>query len=252
MGNTKEALFTSPTNNLRIVKIKTTRRMSESGEWDERPGQTLTFSEGQFRCDKDSDEYRFLHEHPSNGSNDGASRSLFYEIGDEPPSLAETNELLRKVLDLALDGELEALADLLVAERSSESRPEVIAAIEKAIEKSGGELPPLPETPEHEITRVRREPAVGQAVPPVDSPGPAPVSAAGDVGYVGEPPAPETVVPDEQQAAADQTDAEVAEAAAAQRAAVDAGADPAEVYGGPVLPTAEPAEVPPAVEPPKG
>lgn len=162
----EEALvtFVSTDQNLRLVKDPADERLAKDGRRVPVPGTTYEFNNGELQVARDDSEaLAFLREHDANGSNeDSASEKLFWERGNEPdrPS-PDASPVLRKIVQLTSDGDADAIADIYLNERSSYSRPEVLAAAETAIEALDGEVPEKPQTPEHEVERVRAEPAVG-------------------------------------------------------------------------------------------
>ncbi|MGE5152010.1 MAG: hypothetical protein ACM3II_17985, partial [Rhodospirillaceae bacterium] len=154
MSNTSTT-FISPCNNLRLVKTPARRRMvGEGGDFENVPGTDVQFAEGQLVV-TDADIYAWLHDHPSNGQ-------LFYELGAEPDRPGENSaDVHKKIMEAVYEGNYDVVADILVQERTTLSRPDVIAACEVALQKAGAQLPEAPETPEHELERVRLGPAVG-------------------------------------------------------------------------------------------
>jgi hypothetical protein len=169
-------VFVSKDQNLRLVKDPADERLAKDGRRVPVPGKTFEFKKGELVVDaSDSEALEFLRGHDANGSNPNASdasETLFVERGNEPdrPASGDASDVLRKVVDLAVARDADGLADVYLAERSSQSRPEVLAAIEEAIEKLDGEVPAPPQAPEHEVERVRAQPAVG------DTPGVQPLT----------------------------------------------------------------------------
>lgn len=182
MGNQNSVTFVSPTNELRLVKTPTRRKpIGEGGDFINVPGESVTFREGQLVVSS-PELLSWLRDHVEYGR-------LFHEQGAEPDRPREdTSAIHGLIVELALDGKTDQIADILVAERSSYSRPDVIAACEKALNKAGEQAPPLPQVPEHELERVRMPPA---AAPPVESLQPGPPSPEGNpTAEIAPPPAP--------------------------------------------------------------
>lgn len=171
MGNKNSVTFVSPTNELRLVKKPTRRKpIGEGGDFINVPGESVTFREGQLVVSS-PELLSWLRDHPEYGR-------LFHEQGAEPDRPREdTSAVHSLIMELALEGKTNQIADILVAERSSYSRPDVIAACETALNKAGEQAPALPQVPEHELERVRMPPA---GAPPVDPLQPGPPSPEGN------------------------------------------------------------------------
>lgn len=153
--NDSTTTFLSPTNNLRLVEKAARRKpLGEHGDFENIPGVTHEFTEGRLVV-SDPETIEWLRDHEALGQ-------LFYEVGNEPDRPGEsTAKIHQAIIDHAFNGEFDKIADILVQERTTLSRPDVIAACEAALNKGGEDEPPLPETPEHEIERVRLGPASG-------------------------------------------------------------------------------------------
>lgn len=147
--------FVSPTNNLRIVRANARRKpVGENGDFINIPGVYSQFIDGQLVV-SDPEELEQLRKSDSFGK-------LFFEFGNEPSRPgASTADLHRKIMNLTFAGDYAAIADILVGERTTLSRPDVIAACEAAISNAGLAAPAKPETPEHELDRIRLGAAVG-------------------------------------------------------------------------------------------
>lgn len=142
--DTTSTTFVSPTNNLTLVREPARRKMvGDRGDYVNLPGHRVEFVDGELVSD-DPGLIEWLRGHDQYGA-------LFHERGNEPdlPGGDVTADV-ELVIDLAFDNKYEEIADLLVRERSTLSRPAVIAACEKALNRGGGEIPPKPETPAHE------------------------------------------------------------------------------------------------------
>lgn len=140
-------MFVSQDRNLRLVKDPKLAQLDpQTGQIHQTPGNAFEFGNGVLRVDRDdSDALEYLRNHDNYGV-------LFRERTDaDGPEVS----VLDKILDAALDGDVESLKAIYVSERSGESRQEVLAAAAKAIEKLEGDVPQPPETPAHELTRYR-------------------------------------------------------------------------------------------------
>lgn len=157
--NTQETstTFVSTCNELALVKEATRRRMvGDRGDYVTIPGSKITFVDGELVA-SDPELIEWLRSHEQYGA-------LFHERGAEPDLPGgDVSAEIELIIDLAFDNQYDKIADLLVRERSTLSRPAVIAACEKALNRGGGDVPPLPETPAHELT-YQRDPAAGGAV----------------------------------------------------------------------------------------
>lgn len=152
---TEAVIFHSPTNNLRLVRVQATRRMNDRGEFDTTPGEAHVFQNGTFTVTSDlEDRYPgltdWLRKHRQNGV-------LFHEPAKIEPSRhgSDSSEVIARIFELAASGDVSAIGDILVEERSDQSRAEVIVACEKAIEQADGSLPPPPPEPTHQVERTR-------------------------------------------------------------------------------------------------
>lgn len=171
--------FHSEASNYRVV-IKPARRrqIGESNESEIIPGKDIQFYDGVFVAHT-QEEIDFLRGYGSYGE-------YYWEVGsaeDRPENSAATQKL---IIEKAMAGDLDSVADILVAERSALSRPEVIAACEAALSAGGGELPAKPDTPLHELQRVRMGPAAGTT--PGVSPDPVPETPLVDPSTLTPPP----------------------------------------------------------------
>jgi len=157
--------FVSKTNNLRLVKKNARNQpIGESGDYRQIPGEDFQFYDGVLNV-SDPDDLAWLRAH-------GELGKLFHERGAEADRPVEDSSALHKELvELAYDGKFAEIADILTAERSTYSRPDVLAACEAFLTSGGSDVPAKPETPEHELERTRTEPAVGASVPEVVAPG---------------------------------------------------------------------------------
>lgn len=146
--------FHSPTDALKLVIKQATRRMNDQGQWETVPGTAIQFSAGRY-VTSNASELEFLRGHKE-------LNRLYFEHGAERGRATDSaGAVVAHVLELALEGQAETIADILLRERNSHSRPEVLAACEKALERIGSLVPPVPAPPEHQLERVRTAPAVG-------------------------------------------------------------------------------------------
>lgn len=171
--------FVSPTNDLRLVREPARRRMiGETGDYEMVPGASVQFRDGVL-VTSDEAEVSWLRDHEQNGG-------IFHERGNEPGRVGgDTADIHREIIKLAFAGSYDAIADILLKERSSLSRPDVLAACEQALDAGGAPEVPLPETPAHELIYQRDAAAVGNPGPLVVSQPPATAPVV-----MGEPPAP--------------------------------------------------------------
>jgi hypothetical protein len=154
MEGSTTVTFHSPTDSLTLVRTPANRRMNDQGQWDTIPGSRITFSSGRFET-SDAGELSFLRGH------DQLNR-LFFEHGAEVGRASDSaGAMVAYIVDLAIEGQAHTIADILVAERNAFSRPEVLAACEKALERIGAMVPAAPAPPEHQLERVRQVPATG-------------------------------------------------------------------------------------------
>lgn len=154
-STTTSKTFVSKTSNLRLVKKPARRKpIGEHGDFINVPGEDVVFREGRYAT-SDPGEINFLVDHPNNGR-------LFHEIGAAPDRPGEnTAELHAEIQNAIFDADYDKVADILVRERTTLSRPDVIAACETALLRAGAAVPEKPSAPEHELERVRLSKAVG-------------------------------------------------------------------------------------------
>lgn len=154
MNGDTSVTFHSPTDNLALVITPANRKMNDQGLWDTIPGKKVQFRNGRFET-ADSAELGFLRNHPELGR-------LFHEHGAERGRQSDSSSaMVAYIVELAIEGQADTIADILVAERNSFSRPEVLAACEKALERIGAMVPAPPPPPEHQLERVRLPGPVG-------------------------------------------------------------------------------------------
>jgi hypothetical protein len=154
MNDTQTSQFVSGDNNLGLVRKPTTRRMNERGEWETAHGIKYEFRGGVLNVDSDQDVIDgvsaadWLRDHEQ-------FNRLFWERGNEPGRVPDSTGLLEQVVELAVDGDADKLAEIYVAERNTHSRRDVLKAIEAAIEKLDGEQPEPDPIPDHQLERTR-------------------------------------------------------------------------------------------------
>lgn len=147
-------IFHSEASNYRLVRDPMRRRqLGEANEFEVVPGTTYEFVDGVLRV-TDSDDIEWLRNSDSYGR-------FFWEIGGDGDRTQNSADLQKLIMQKALSGDFDGIADILVAERSALSRPEVIASCTAALEAADQGLPAPPATPLHEQQRVRMGPAAG-------------------------------------------------------------------------------------------
>ncbi len=134
--------FVSTANELRLVKKPQRRRqVGETGDFEIVPGEDVKFLHGRF-VTSDPQLVEWLEKHTSNGI-------YFHQMGFGAAGQVsdDTPQLVAEILELSLDGNVDRLADILLAERQTMSRPTVMKACEAAINKidGGGEVPADPD-----------------------------------------------------------------------------------------------------------
>lgn len=163
--NFTPVIFHSGSSNLTVVREVSRRRpIGEGNEFDVTPGRRYEFVDGTYVA-RTQDDADWLRNYESFGQ-------LYYEPeSDSAPRAADSSGLQVEIIKAALGGDRDTISDILVAERSGESRPAVLTACEAAlIQMGGGDLPAKPDTPLHEVQRVRVGPTAG--VTPGVSPDP--------------------------------------------------------------------------------
>lgn len=124
---------------LRLVVDPVRRKpLGEGTDYIQTDGKTIVFREGRYTA-RTQEEIDWLDEHPSNGI-------LFHKVGFGADGRTADNsaEVIQSVIKLAFEGEYQKIADVLIAERSSYSRPDVIAACETVL----NEIDSLPADPD--------------------------------------------------------------------------------------------------------
>lgn len=196
-------VFQSEASNYRVVREPQRRvQIAETNEFEVRPGRTFEFYDGVLRV-TDSDDIEWLRNYESYGK-------LYWEIGTEEDRSISAAELQKEIMEKALEGDFDRVADILVAERTGQSRPGIIAACVAALEAGEEDLPPAPDVPLHEQQRVRIGPAAGitpgvSPDPVVGSPQVEPSTLEEVPGTAGAPAPEEPAVPPGQQPALGET-----------------------------------------------
>jgi hypothetical protein len=180
-------IFRSGASNYSVTReVSRRRQLGERDEFEITPGRRYEFVDGVYVA-KTADDAEWLRNYESFGT-------YYWEPeSDNAPRAADSAGLQALIMKAALAGDRDTISDVLVAERSAESRPAVISACETALGEMGQQSPARPPAPLHEVERLRVGPAAG--VTPGESPDPVtqtvdpttgePVSAAS----VGEEPA---------------------------------------------------------------
>lgn len=106
----------------------------------------------------------------------------FWEKPEAPPAPSDT---LKEVTRAAAEGDVDRLREIELTERNSHSRPEVLEIVREALDAHDAEPAEPEERPEFNVPRLRRVPATGAAVPPIDSPVPPRQTTDGNVGHIG-------------------------------------------------------------------
>lgn len=154
----KAVEFISRDQNLRLVREPKRNQMNpQTGEISVTPGVSYEFEpNGVLVVDpSDSEALDFLRSHSLCGS-------MFVEKGNEPDRPPDASEILNEIVDAAVAKDADKLVEIYLAERSSNSRPEVLGAAARAIEKLDGDVPAAPPTPAHQLERFR-DPSVETA-----------------------------------------------------------------------------------------
>lgn len=173
--------FHAEASNYRVVvEPQRNQRVGETNQTEVVGGKDIQFYDGVFVATT-QEEIDFLRDYESNGT-------YYWEVGSPEDKPDDSAGLQRLIIEKALAGDQDAIADILVAERTSQSRPAVIAACEGALNSMGGELPQKPDTPLHELQRVRMGPTAG--ITPGVSPDPVPGTPAVNPSTLGVPDAP--------------------------------------------------------------
>lgn len=163
-----------------VALVKTPRRRirdEETGEFYTKPGERFEFvdsGDGQMGrlAVTDPEDVEWLKNHrlfEATGHPDGH----FVELGNEPGRVPSSSEdgTLDAIVDAIAEKDGDKLAALYVSERHSQSRPEVLAAAKRGLEKLDEDVPPPPDPPLHELFVQR---AGGVEHYPGEGSGPAP------------------------------------------------------------------------------
>lgn len=144
-----EGRFISTDQNLRLVQIPGRNVLNPAtGVLEPVPGKAIEFRNGL--VDADSEDAAWLREHDE-------FNVLFFEQGNEPRRPDDPSVVLEAIVDATAAGNADELETLYVEERASLSRPEVLRAAARGLERVAGEdaVPAPPATPVHQLERVR-------------------------------------------------------------------------------------------------
>lgn len=105
------------------------KQIGEGTDFTFTGGARVEFRDGRF-VTSDPAEIAWLDNHPSCGT-------LFHKVGYGADGNTADNsaQLIADVVDLAFAGEYQKIADILVAERGSYRRPDVLSACETVLNK---------------------------------------------------------------------------------------------------------------------
>ena len=171
--------FHSEASNYRVVMVPQRRRqIGESNESEIVGGRDIQFYDGVYVA-RTQEEIDWLRDYKSNGE-------YYWEVGSAEDRPGNSADLQAEIMRRALDGDFGFIADVLVAERAAQSRPEVLSACTAALSAAGEQAPPPPATPLHEQQRVRVGPTAG--ITPGVSPDPVPGSPQVDPSTLTAPP----------------------------------------------------------------
>jgi hypothetical protein len=157
-------VFRSGASNYSVTReVSRRRQLGERDEFEITPGRRYEFVDGVYVA-KTADDAEWLRNYESFGT-------YYWEPeSDNAPRAADSAGLQALIMKAALAGDRDTIADVLVAERSAESRPAVISACETALVQMGAEGPAKPPAPLHEVQRLRVGAAEGET--PGESPDP--------------------------------------------------------------------------------
>lgn len=184
-------VFHSGASNYTIVrKPERRRQLGESNEFEAVAGQRYEFVDGVYAA-KTQDDVDWLR-----AQSDSYGTFYWEPESANAPRVADSSGLQAEIMKAALAGDRDTISDILIAERSGESRPAVLVACETALIQMGQELPAKPDSPLHEAQRVRMGPTAG--VTPGVSPDPVPGTPTVDPSTLTETPVASSTPPPEQ------------------------------------------------------
>lgn len=131
--------YVSKCENLRLVKDPIRKRqLGEGTDFITTNGELVQFRDGRFTATT-QELIDWLDEHPSNGIH-------FHKIGfgSDGRTADDSAGIIKSVIELAFTGDYQKIADILVAERSTYARPDVIAACETVLNGVGDTPPEAP------------------------------------------------------------------------------------------------------------
>lgn len=120
--------YVSGTHNLRLVVEPIRKKpIGEGSDFYTTPGKVIVFREGRYST-TDQEEIDWLDSHPSHGV-------LFHKVGFGEGGRTEDDSaaVVAAVVKMAFSGDYQKIADILIAERASYRRPDVIAACETVL-----------------------------------------------------------------------------------------------------------------------
>lgn len=123
--------YVSTCNDLRLVVDPIRKqRLGEGTDFINTPGKVIKFVDGRYTA-RDADEMEWLDNHESHGI-------LFHRIGMGADGQTSDNsaEVTSHIVKLAFAGDYKQIADILIAERNSYSRPSIIAACETVLNEA--------------------------------------------------------------------------------------------------------------------
>lgn len=127
---TRTEEYISTCNELRLIMAPIRKQqIGEGTDFTFTPGSRIEFRDGRY-VTSDPAEIAWLDSHASYGT-------LFNKVGygAEGKTADNSAQLIADVVDLAFSGEYQKIAEILVAERGSYRRPDVISACESVLNR---------------------------------------------------------------------------------------------------------------------
>jgi hypothetical protein len=131
--------YVSSCTELRLIRDpKRKKPIGEGTDFYITDGSRVEFRNGRYTS-RDPDEIEWLDNHPNHGV-------LFHKVGfgEGGRTADDSAGVIQAVIKYAFEGEYKKIADVLIAERSSYSRPDVIAACETVL----NEIDSIPADPD--------------------------------------------------------------------------------------------------------
>jgi hypothetical protein len=128
--------YLSSCNNLRLRREPIRKKqLGEGTDFTTTDGDGVEFINGRLIA-SDPGLIEWLDNHPSNGT-------LFHKVGFGADGNTADNsaQLISEVVKLAFQGEYQRIADIMIAERNTYKRPDVIAACETVLNEVAGSTP---------------------------------------------------------------------------------------------------------------